>query len=301
LELNVAELPRLTLEQVAGLVPGASNIRPIGKGGQKLVFCGDIDGRPFALKFALLPALTGDADPQTEVEARAAREVETMRDCDSPHMVKLGPVGLTVSECEGQRLLFFSEEFVDGEDVAAILQRDRRLAALEVVRLGLHVADAIRGLWDIGKIHRDIKPHNIVRGKASGDYVLLDAGYAFDVVGESLSQSFVLVGTVPYFPPERFDYTNRRSVMDFRSDLFSLGVTMYQAVTGVHPFWTAGETSHQVFARILNQRPRPPSTIQPGLPAGLDDIILRLLGKAPHLRYRKIEQFVTALRGLGVA
>lgn len=289
------QLPQLTPEQVARLVPTASDIRPAGKGGQKLVFSGEVSGRRYALKFALLPTPVGEIEPLNEIEARASREVETMRDCDSKHMVKLGPVGLTLAECDGQRLLFFSEEFVDGEDLASILQRDKSLTSGEVVRLGLEMADAIRGLWDLGKVHRDIKPHNIMRRAASGGYVLLDAGYAFDVVGESLSQSFALVGTMPYFPPERFDYSNRRSVMDFRSDLFSLGVTMYQAATGVHPFWTQGETSHQVFARITNQKPAPPSTLKPGLPQELDGIILRLLGKSPHLRYRKVEQFVEAL------
>jgi serine/threonine protein kinase len=291
------ELPRLTAEQVAKLVPTATDVVFVSQGGQKLVFRGLIEGRTYAFKFALLPAGVTDDDPITEVEARAAREVETMRDCDSAHMVKLGPIGLTIREFEGQRLLLFSEEFIDGQDLKSLLEREGPLAASEIVRLGQHMAHAIQGLWNLGKIHRDIKPQNIMRRSSNGDYVLLDAGYAFDVVGESLSKGF-FVGTVPYFPPERFDYSSRRSVMDFRSDLFSLGVTMYQLATRVHPFWTAGETSQQVFARICGQRPAPPSSVNPAVPAQLDAIILRLLGKAPHLRFRKIEQFVSALQGV---
>lgn len=291
------ELPSLTPEQVAELVPTAADVVFLSGGGQKLVFRGLIEGCACALKFALLPAGISEDDPITEVEARAAREVETMRDCDSAHMVKLGPIGLTIREFQDQRLLLFSEEFIDGQDLKSLLGSDGPLPASEIVRLGRHMAHAIQSLWDLGKIHRDIKPQNIMRRTGSGDYVLLDAGYAFDVVGESLSKGF-FVGTVPYFPPERFDYSSRRSVMDFRSDLFSLGVTMYELATGVHPFWKPGDTSQQVFARISGERPTPPSSVKSGIPADLDHIILRLLGKASHLRFRKIEQLVSALQAV---
>lgn len=287
-------LPKLTNDNVVALVPGVENVALVGRGGQKLVFRGDLDGTTYALKFALVPNEGDPEDAVSAAEARASREIETMRECDSSHMVKVGPVGLTIREVAGQHVLFFTEEFIRGEDLDQRLTNHGPFAPDDVRRVGLDIADAIRALWEMDKVHRDIKPKNIMRRESDGSFVLLDAGYAFDLVGESLSQG-MLVGTIPYFPPERFDYTSRRSLIDFRSDLFSLGVTMYQLATGVHPFMSPDNSSQQVFARILRERPCAPSTINSNVPASLDRVILRMLGKAPHLRYRKIEHLVVAL------
>jgi serine/threonine protein kinase len=287
-------LPQLTAEQIATAFPNLRNIELVGKGGQKVVFRVGIDGRSYALKFALLTEeIESDEGQFLDVAARAKREVEIMRDCNSPHIVKLGPIGLDFCDIAGQKLLYFSEEFVEGQNVKDILATGARLNPAEIVSLGTHVTSAIQELWSLGKIHRDIKPGNIIK-RRGGDYVLLDAGLAFDVVGESLSAGF-LVGTPPYFSPEQLYYNNRR-VLDFRSDLFSLGVTLYEMSTGVHPFWTRGETSQRLFQNIQAVSPPPPSSLNAAIPLELDRIILRLLGKSPHLRYRKCEQLIKALQ-----
>jgi len=161
--------------------------------------------------------------------------------------------------------------------------------------LGIQIGDAIESLWKIGKVHRDIKPGNIMR-RASGDFVLLDAGLAFDIVGDSISIGMI-VGTFIYFSPEQFDYSSRRA-LDFRSDLFSLGVTMYQACTGEHPFYRPGMGESRVFSGILTHQPPPPSSINADVPPELDEIILKAMGKSPHLRFRKMEQFASALKAL---
>jgi serine/threonine-protein kinase len=290
------DLPSLTTEDVASLIPQASDVQQAGRGGQKLVFRGTVEGKQYALKFSKLPDNAGDDIedfPTSDVAMRAKREVETMRNCQSSHMVKLGPIGLAFAERGGQRLLYFSEEFVVGRDLRTILQQDGRFPPSEVLKLGLHVADAIRSLWELGKIHRDIKPANIMRRDNSGEYVLLDAGLAFDIVGESISVG--PVGTPAYFSPEQFQFTNRRTVLDFRSDIFSLGVTMYQMATERHPFWTRGDTTQTLYSRITTFSPSPPSEIVAGFPPGIDAIILRMLGKSPHLRYRKCDQLINAL------
>jgi len=293
----MSDLPNLTPEQVAQLVPGASDIELVGPGGQKVVFKGTIAGEQYALKFAKVPELPEDLEtedfPMSDVAVRAQREVKTMRDCTSRHMVKLGPIGLEFTTIDDQSLLLFSEQFIVGRNLRTILRSDGRFDPAQIVTLGLHIVDAIQALWDLGKIHRDIKPANIMRREGDDEYVLLDAGFAFDVVGESLS--IAPVGTPPYFSPEQFAFTNRRTVMDFRSDLFSLGVTMYELATGQHPFWTPGDTSRSLFNRITTHNPPPPSTIVPGFPQDLDDMILRMLGKSPHVRYRRCQQLIDAL------
>jgi serine/threonine-protein kinase len=293
----MADLPSITESQVATLIPNAADIQPIGRGGQKLVFRCTIDAVPYALKFAKVLELSEDMEtedfPMSDVAARAGREVETIRDCTSAHMVKLGPVGLSFANIDNESVLYFSEEFIAGRDLRTILREEGRLPPDEVTKLGLHLADAIKGLWQLHKIHRDVKPANIMRRDTDGDYVLLDAGFAFDVVGESLSIG--PVGTPAYFSPEQFDFSNRRTLLDFRSDLFSLGVTLYQLATGTHPFWEQGDTSRSLFDKITALTPPPPSAQVPGFPQQLDDIILRMLGKVPHLRYRRCDQLIQAL------
>lgn len=287
--------PNLTPSDVTSLIPDVADVALVGSGGQKLVFRGDMGGVTYAIKFAILPH---DDDDDTAVEARAAREIEIMRDCGSSHMIKLGPLGLTIGRVKDQRLLYFTEEFIEGHDLGKRLADHGPIPHTEVIRFGIEIANAIRALWDIGKVHRDIKPRNVMCRTADGSFVLLDAGYAFDVVGKSLSQG-LLVGTMPYFPPERFDYALRRAVVDFRSDMFSLGVTMYELATGSHPFWCPGDGSQQVFTRIMRHRPPPPSSIKPQIPASLDRVILRMLGKSPHLRYRTINKLIEALEEIG--
>ncbi len=302
----MSDVPNLTPQQVEAAIAEVSNVQLVGAGGQKQVFRGDIAGAKYAVKFAKTPEELDDFfsddeqsedDTDPEVIVRARREVETMRDCDSPHMVKLGPIGLMFTEIEGQNLLYFTEEFIDGDNLANVLTASGPLFPRDVVALGTQMAEAIEELWEIGKIHRDIKPANIMRRQVDGSFVLLDAGFAFDVVGQSLSGGMI-VGTQLYFSPEQFDYGNRRTGMDFRSDMFSLGVAMYQLLTDKHPFWTRGQSSNTFYNNICNQAPEPPSSHKSGIPRALDDIVIRMLGKSPHLRYRKCSQLIDALESV---
>jgi len=113
------------------------------------------------------------------------------------------------------------------------------------------------------------------------------------VAGESISIG--PVGTPAYFSPEQFDFTNRRTVLDFRSDLFCLGVTMYQMATGQHPFWSPGDTSQALYNKITTLVPQPIGGVVSTFPPELEEIIFRLLGKSPHLRYRRCDQLIDAL------
>lgn len=295
----MADLPNLTTAQVTALIPGASHIEIVGRGGQKLVFRGTIAATEYALKFAKLTSVGVeeiDDFATSDIAVRAKREVDTMRDCASPYVVKLGPIGLTFAAVEGQQVVYFSEEFIAGRDLRQTLTQNGPFPGDEVAKIGRQIGEAIRSLWELGKVHRDIKPANIMRRITNGDYVLLDAGLAFDVDGESISVG--PVGTPAYFSPEQFEFTNRRTVLDFRSDMFSLGVTMYFLATGTHPFYSTGDTTESIFSKINNHSPPPPGSLVSGISRQLDDVILRLLGKSPHLRFRKCDLLIEALKGL---
>ena len=133
-----------------------------------------------------------------------------------------------------------------------------------------------------------------MRRESNGAFVLLDMGLVFDLQDESLSIG--PVGTPLYFSPEQLDFNNRRTVMNFRSDLFSLGTVMYEMATGAHPFLQSAQTSWEVLGNIANMTPRLPRELRPDLPEKLNEIIMRLLAKRPALRYRSIELFQRSLR-----
>ena len=290
--------PTLTQAQVAQAAPFAKAIGLPRSGGQKQVFPCEIDGTKYALKFlATEPAVSPDADvsvePVDEVLARARREISIMEKCSSPHLVKLGPIGLTETDIGGQRLLYFSEEWIDGEDLQDRIRRGPLLVA-SVVSIGRHITSAVEELWTLRKVHRDIKPGNIMTRASTDEHVLLDLGLAFDLGDNSISGVGLVHGTLKYLSPEQMDYTKRRS-LDFRSDLFALGVVMYEAATGTHPFVSQSMSSNHVLAAILTAPAADPRKLRPDLPESLRDIILRLLAKRPHLRYRRCEDLIADL------
>jgi serine/threonine-protein kinase len=146
-------------------------------------------------------------------------------------------------------------------------------------------------------IHRDVNPGNIMKRRVSGDFVLLDMGCLFDLAGASLSMA--PVGTPLYFSPEQLDFANRRRVLDFRSDLFSLGIVLYEMATAKHPFLTRGVTSAvDLVSSILNSTPVEPKQVRKAVPQELSQIIMRLLSKQPALRYRKTSLLIEALKNV---
>lgn len=292
--------PNLTIDNVQRIIPQATNIELVDDtSGQKLVFSGIIRGNRYALKFMKPnPQLTGDGsftDRLDDVTIRAQREVETMGQCETPYLVKMGPIGLETEEFDGEPIIYFTEEFIEGENLKQYLVSNGQLSTSDLLKFGSQMSEAINALWQHRKIHRDIKPGNIMRRSSNGDFVLLDMGLVFDFENESVSLG--PVGTRIYFSPEQMDFANRRQIMDFRSDLFSLGIVMYEMATGEHPFIDPMTmNSFDVLRNIANMNPTPPVDIRTDLPKELSDLILRLLAKRPALRFRSIEMFQRDLR-----
>lgn len=291
-------IPELTIEQVQQVIPQASDIQELDRGGQKIVFTGTIDGTKYALKFMEPnPSQVSEQDSEflDDVTSRAQREVETMQQCSTPHLVGMGPIGLGTANIGDSPIVYFSEEFIDGKNLRTYLQDAGVFSPQEIIRLALHMSEAINALWQFSKIHRDIKPGNIMRRQDDGHFILLDMGLVFDLEDESLS--IAPVGTPLYFSPEQTDFANRRTVMNFRSDLFSLGTVMYEMATGKHPFTESATTTWEVIGNIAHTIPRAPIELRTELPERLSEIIVRLLAKRPALRYRSIDLFQRALRG----
>ncbi len=293
-------IPDLNTSDIRSLVPNSQDVLELDRGGQKIVFSATIDGTRYAIKALranpIDPAIGDESDVLDDVTARAQREVETMQQCDTPHLVKMGPIGLTTGTVRGQQVIYYTEEFIEGQNLWSYLRSHGPMDVQELAILGTHIAQGIRAIWQFSKIHRDIKPGNIMR-RNSGEFILLDMGLVFDLTDESLSVS--PVGTPKYFSPEQLNFVQRRTVLDFRSDLFSLGIVLYEMSTGTHPFAPSkGLTTWEVIGNIHNLHPPAPSRVVSTLPSEFDRVVMRMLGKKPALRYRSIDLFIRDLNNL---
>jgi len=295
--------PQISPEEVVAAIPGASDVSHIDDGGQKRVFRVRLSGNNYAVKF-MRPVVQqlSTSEFATEpslvdnVTARATREVDTLRQCKTPYLVKLGPIGLESAKIGSDTLLYFSEEYIDGESLTSLLKAGTLLNVNDLVELGTQITLAIQELWSFSKIHRDVKPNNIMRRKGDGSFVLLDMGLVFDLDDRSFSLG--PVGTAAYFSPEQVDFRNRRSILDFRSDIFSLGIVLYMMATGQHPFAAGANNSWEIIANIQTLSPTPPKQLREEIPDELSALILRLLGKRPALRYRTPQMLLDALKSV---
>ena len=250
-------------------------------------------GRHVAMKF--LPE-SATADPlATE---RFQREARTTSALNHPNICTLHDVG----EHEGRR--FIVMELIDGATLDKVLGAGA-LPVDRVIDIAINVADALDAAHSEGILHRDIKPGNIFISKR-GQVKVVDFGLAKMMSHRSgltpvdmtmaeqhqLTSAGMAVGTVAYMSPEHA----RGEIVDQRSDLFSLGVVMYEMATGVQTI--KGQTTAVIFDQILNRVPVPPSTINPDVIPTLEHIIGRLLEKDRERRYQSARDVQADLQRL---
>lgn len=242
--------------------------REIGRGGMGVVYLA-VDtrlGRQVALK-ALPPWLGVGA----EARRRFLAEARAVSALDHPNIATLYE---TDSTDDGQLYMVFA--YYGGETLAARIRRGP-LSADEAISVARGIASGLRAAHDNGIVHRDVKPSNVLITEG-GEVKLLDFGVA-KVAGEEATRSGLRMGTVAYMSPEQASGGS----VDGRTDLWSLGVVLYEMVTGTRPF--GGEDPSSLIHSILNDHPEPPTPKRPDLRSGLNRVIGALLHKDPDDRY----------------
>lgn len=220
--------------------PELSSLAPLNAGGQKSVFTAvyPTEGK-IVLKIF---------HPGTDVQ-RAIREVEAVSQILSPRVPRILEVGLKSSPIGD--VIWFREQFIDGQTLREKL-RSGPLAPAEILCVGLHVLQALHTAEQVRIVHRDIKPDNIMVD-VGGSAWLLDFGLArhLDRVSLTATGPFNgVIGTAGYSPPEQFK--NLKPDQDARTDLFSLGVTLYECVTGINPFRHRARDPFEMLHRVEN-------------------------------------------------
>jgi serine/threonine protein kinase len=263
---------------------GLAVLSEIRRGGQKSVWKVSYGGRPYALKVML---------SAPEVLERAKREINIMRECQSPYLVSFGPLDLQYLHAGGKTFIYYLEEFVDGTPLDAV---QKPLALKLCKTLGLHLVRAIQCLWQKRYVHRDIKPGNVMLRAEGQSFVLLDVGFALDLATSSLTGAGLVVGTQLYLSPDQIRLAKRQ--LDFRSDLHAVGLCMYECLTGFHPLWNPRVNQVDLRDNILNLVPLPTTQFRSDVPEPLQAVLARLLEKEPHLRYSKLEHLIEDLEAV---
>ena len=294
-----------TEKMLAECIPGLDNAELVQQGGQKAVFKAAIDGQIVALKVIQLPTAEASDEEMNDnpdidaAIARAQREVSILEQVDVPVLTRRGSLGLSNINIGNRQCLYFTEEWIEGITLQDKI-RNGRLQPKQVARLGVDLISAVCWLSDRGLIHRDIKPANVMWAPNRARFILLDPGIALDLHGPSITRVPLPVGTAAYLSPEQMDASRKRS-LDFRSDLFAIGLVMYEAAVAEHPFMSVNTTVHEVLMGILTGTPQPVVTKVDGFPTDLSNMITRLLGKAPHLRYRKCDLAYAAIEDIAIS
>ena len=246
----------------------------LGRGGMASVYQAHDPGigRDVAIKF-LHSTLCEDAD----CRARFLREARAAGGLSHPNIVTVHDVG----EIDGRP--YMAMEFLQGEVLSEVMKPKQPLPLREVVVMGIQLANALDYAHAHRIVHRDIKPGNIVRLQGTDTIKVTDFGIAhMDTAGTGEQRTRVgdVLGTPQYMSPEQ----TRGDRLDGRSDLFSVGIVLYQMLTGHRPF--GGDSLIAVAMRIANEEPPPLEKERPEVPASLRRIVERCLAKSPDRRFQ---------------
>jgi eukaryotic-like serine/threonine-protein kinase len=246
----------------------------VGRGGVGVVYAVLVDGRPPLRALKIVPF--GD-DLGLK---RVRREGAILDDLVGPHFVRVLESGVVAPHA------YVLMDLLEGEDLQKRLARIRRFPAPVLLKLSAQLASALSFAHAKGYVHRDLKPSNIFLERlAAGDSVkLLDFGLAKHVADDSrLTESGVLLGSPNYMAPEQIE---RARQVDHRADLWSYGVLLYRALSGMQPF---NDTGALLLAHIQSSPPTPIRKHEPTLPEEVDRFFEVALAKRPA------DRFATAL------
>ena len=256
-------------------------LKKLGEGGKGVVYKArdTVLNRVVAIKM-LKSAVSGE-----EAYSRFMTEAQAVAKLNHPNIVSIHDIGK-----EGEKQ-FFVLEFVDGMSLRELMRTypEGKCDFQTVLRMGMDICGALQYAHSQGVLHRDIKPENILVTE-EGVAKLMDFGLAKMLGQPSITQEGIIVGTVAYVAPE----IALGKSADARSDLYSFGAVLYEAVTGRPPF--SGEDPVKIIFSHIHDYPVSPSRLNPKVPQALAECIMKLLEKESGKRYQSAEDLLKVLR-----
>jgi serine/threonine protein kinase len=262
-------------------------VRKLGSGGMADVYLAEDEelGRRVAIKILN----ERHANDESFVE-RFRREAKNAAGLSHPNIVSIYDRG----EAEGT--YYIAMEYLDGRSLKELVVARGPLPIGDAIEFTRQVLGALRFAHRKGVVHRDIKPHNVM-ADADGRLKVTDFGIARAGVSQ-MTEAGSIIGTAQYLSPEQA----RGAAVDQRSDLYSIGIVLYEMLTGTVPF--TGDSPVEIAMKHLSDTPRPPSLERPEIPPDLDMVVLRALAKSPDDRFQTAEEMDAELdrvaQGAGV-
>ncbi len=250
--------------------------RQIARGGTAQVYLARdlLLDRPVALKM-LFPELSSD---HSFVE-RFRREAQAAANLSHPNIVPVFDWG------EADRTYYIVMEYVDGEPLSSIIRTQAPLSPTRAASIAADIAKALSYAHRHGVVHRDVKPGNVLI-TTDGQVKVADFGIARAIgASESVTQTGLVMGTATYFSPEQAQGLG----VDGRSDVYALGVVLYEMVTGSPPF--TADTPVAIAYKHVSENAALPSEIEPRVPRDLEAIIMQAMSKQPQARYATAQDF----------
>jgi tetratricopeptide (TPR) repeat protein/TolB-like protein len=277
------EDPHLTREDlmIGSTISHYTIIEKLGEGGMGVVYLAeDLKlGRRIALK--LLPQ---EWTKNSQARARFLHEAQTAASLNHPNICTIHEVD------ESDDRVFLAMEHIDGESLSDRIARGP-MKISDIIATGTGIARGLAAAHERGVVHRDIKPGNVML-TMDGRAKVLDFGLALAPEMTRLTRAGRTTGTVSYMSPEQ----SRGDPVDLRTDIWSLGVVLYEMLTGRRPF--AGDHEQAVLLSIINDEPSAPSGLRTGVPLELERIIAKAMAKDPADRYQHVDDMIVDLRGV---
>jgi serine/threonine-protein kinase len=265
------------------LIGGRYTLRdPLGSGGMAEVFLAYEEVRERNVALKILKEQYADDEGFVE---HFRREAQSAASLNHPNIVRIYYWGGT----ENGEAYYIAMEYAPGGTLEDVVLEDGALPPYKAVEVASQIAEALRFAHERGVIHRDIKPQNILLS-ALGDAKVTDFGLARAAYSTSLSQTSLVLGTASYMSPEQA----MGGPVDPRSDLYSLGVVLYEMLTGELPY--EGDSSVTIAVKHVMEPPRAPGEVNSEVPEGISALTYKLLAKDPGDRYTSATQLIKDLR-----
>jgi serine/threonine-protein kinase len=266
-------------------IPNHTIVKQIGEGGMGVVFLAtdNILQRRVAVK-----ALKPDASFREEAMQRFQTEAVTLAKLSHPNITMLH----NLIRVDGRLCMIM--EYAEGETLESILRRQGTFTVEKTLHIAIQTLEGLQHAHEKGVIHRDLKPSNLMLS-AEGNVKIMDFGIARIAGHSRLTKVGQATGTPQYMSPEQV----RGEEGSYASDIYSLGVVMYELLTGVAPF--TGDSEFGIMQAHTNRKPISPAALNPAIPAALNNAILKALAKAPSQRFANAAGFRQCLQQIASA